>query len=179
MITKVISGFQTGADIGGIKAAHKLGIATGGWMPQGFRTQDGPKREYAKLYGALEHVSFGYEHRTEENVKMADATIRIARDLESPGEKCTLRAIKKHNKLYWDVDFGSNRPIGVRQLGKLIFANGCTTLNIAGNSQKTWRAAEFFAEQYCSRLFIYLMGMKDGWDSLKESSIEPHDGVAR
>ena len=52
-IKKIISGFQTGADIGGILAAKRLGLETGGTMPKGFRTEDGPRPEFAELYGAV------------------------------------------------------------------------------------------------------------------------------
>jgi len=93
LITIVNSGFQTGADIAGIRAAHKLGIATAGWMPFGWRTQDGPKPEYDAMYGAKQHESHDYPPRTENNVKMADATLRFASNFDSPGEKCTLKKL--------------------------------------------------------------------------------------
>jgi hypothetical protein len=103
MIEKIISGGQTGADIGGILAAVDKGIATGGCMPNGWKTQDGPKPEYAALYGMKEHASSYYPPRTFENARDSDATIRIACDLNSSGEKCTLKAIKQYNKIHFDV----------------------------------------------------------------------------
>ena len=36
MLSRIISGGQTGADEGGLMAAALLGIPTGGWMPRGF-----------------------------------------------------------------------------------------------------------------------------------------------
>jgi hypothetical protein len=39
LVTKVISGGQSGADLGGLRAAKVLGIQTGGSMPKGFLTR--------------------------------------------------------------------------------------------------------------------------------------------
>jgi hypothetical protein len=53
MLDKTISGGQTGADQAAWRAAKAHAIATGGWMPKGFLTEDGPRPEFAELYGAL------------------------------------------------------------------------------------------------------------------------------
>ena len=87
---KLISGGQTGADISGVRAAKAKGYATGGILPRGFRTQIGPKPEYALEYGMTEHSSWSYAPRTFENVKNADGTIRIAKYFESAGEALTV-----------------------------------------------------------------------------------------
>ena len=42
MLECIISGGQTGADQGGLLAARKSGIQTGGWCPLGWRTELGP-----------------------------------------------------------------------------------------------------------------------------------------
>jgi hypothetical protein len=36
MLTRVVSGDQTGADQGGLRAARAAGIPTGGWAPKGW-----------------------------------------------------------------------------------------------------------------------------------------------
>ena len=41
MITKIISGGQTGADQAALDIAMKLGISHGGWMPKGRLTEAG------------------------------------------------------------------------------------------------------------------------------------------
>ena len=61
---KVISGGQTGADQAGLIAAEKAGITTGGWMPKGFRTLDGPNPGLAARFGLREHPSEEYPPRT-------------------------------------------------------------------------------------------------------------------
>ena len=42
MIKKIISGGQTGADIGAIDAALKYSFPYGGWIPKGRLTENGP-----------------------------------------------------------------------------------------------------------------------------------------
>ena len=41
MITKIISGGQTGADRGGLDVAIRHGIPHGGWCPKGRKAEDG------------------------------------------------------------------------------------------------------------------------------------------
>ena len=80
MLEKIISGGQTGADQGGLMGAKKSGITTGGWMPNGWKTQNGPDPKTAKFFKMSEHSSDKYPPRTFANIKEADATIRIAKN---------------------------------------------------------------------------------------------------
>lgn len=41
-LIKIVTGGQTGADQGALLAARAAGIATGGWAPLGWMTEDGP-----------------------------------------------------------------------------------------------------------------------------------------
>jgi hypothetical protein len=75
MIKLVISGGQSGADQAGWRAAEACGIATGGWMPAGFLTEDGPRPEFAELYGALEMPTDSYPERTLQNVRDSDGAV--------------------------------------------------------------------------------------------------------
>lgn len=50
MIEKVISGGQTGADVGGVLAARLHHIKTGGWMPKGWKTLNGARLTRRKVY---------------------------------------------------------------------------------------------------------------------------------
>jgi hypothetical protein len=55
-LQKVISGGQTGTDQADLIAVTRFGIATGGWMPRGFQTADGPNLQLAERYGLREHT---------------------------------------------------------------------------------------------------------------------------
>jgi len=130
----VISGGQIGADIAGLRAAKHVGLKTGGNMPNRFMALDGLHPEYAKLYGMVDD-SAGYKSRTFKNVGQSDATIRLATNFSSRGELCTLNAIKRYDKPYYDVDMVNyNRYIGPDDIVDFIIYNQVTTLNIAGNA---------------------------------------------
>jgi hypothetical protein len=62
-------------------------------MPLGYLTEEGPRPEFAELYGAREMATADYRARTEENVRRSDATVWF-RTTATPGAKATLRAVK-------------------------------------------------------------------------------------
>lgn len=142
IVIKVISGGQIGADIAGLRLAKRLGIETGGWMPMGFKTLVGNKPEYQAEYNLVDCNTEDYPTRTEYNVKDSDGTVRFAYDFESPGERCTLKAIKKYSKPYFDVllyGMPSNHYYTVQapeELAEWIFDNGINVLNVAGNANQ-------------------------------------------
>lgn len=90
MIEKVVSGGQAGVDVAAWDAAVICGIPTGGWMPRGFLTEEGPRPEYAAIYGAREHPIASYPPRTRDNVRMADLTL-VMGDVTSPGSILAFR----------------------------------------------------------------------------------------
>lgn len=108
-ITKVISGFQTGADIGGIRAAASLGIPTGGLMPKGWRTERGPKPEYAELYGAEEDDSEAYPPRTRKNLLSAHGTLLIGR-VDEFGTGLTKKLCDKYHRSVLHVLYNWKPP---------------------------------------------------------------------
>lgn len=87
----IISGGQTGADMGGLQGAEACDIMTGGIAPKGWRTENGPYPELAK-YGLIEHNNDHYDDRTLANIHLANAVLLIAADFDSPGTKLTKNA---------------------------------------------------------------------------------------
>lgn len=139
VLDRIISGGQTGADQAGLAAARYCGLKTGGFAPKGWKTSSGPQPKL-KEYNLVEHSSENYKERTWSNVNASDATLRLAKDFSSAGERCTLNAIKKFNKPYLDIEI----PISTEKEEYLIKTVVCwlkrhkvKTLNIAGNSEKT------------------------------------------
>ncbi|HKB54559.1 MAG TPA: putative molybdenum carrier protein [Ramlibacter sp.] len=75
----VYSGGQTGVDICALRAAHRLGMRTGGFAPAGFMTCAGPNPELGALYG-LQELRAGpdaYPARSRANVDAADAVLAL------------------------------------------------------------------------------------------------------
>ena len=73
---KIVSGGQTGVDRGALQAAMDLGLDWGGWVPKGWRAENGtiPPLYRAKMQ---EHASANYLVRTRRNVIDSHATLII------------------------------------------------------------------------------------------------------
>jgi hypothetical protein len=170
LVAIVRSGGQEGVDVAGVRAAKRAGYATGGVMPKGFRTLAGPRPEYAELFGMTEHSSSDWGPRTDENVRTADFTLRVAENLCSPGERRTLAAIDKFKKPH--ADFRLTRVRGELHLYDVMApakASGAIqalahhlgrpiVLNVAGNSERTAPGIEAYAEELLYGFFCALRG---------------------
>jgi hypothetical protein len=152
MLDRVISGGQTGADQGGWRAARAAGLATGGWMPQGFLTEAGPRPEFAELFGAAELPGGGYPERTRANARDSDATAWFG-DPESPGGRTTLRACAGFGKPVYLVDGVPTQPAEVTAW---IEAEGVRVLNVAGNRESTEPGIGERAERFLVAAFRQL-----------------------
>lgn len=154
VLETIVSGGQTGADFGALKAGKRLGLETGGWAPKGWMTQDGPA-PWLVDYGLEEHPQEGYPPRTFSNVKDSDGTVRFAKNFLSPGEMCTLKAIKRYEKPYFDFHWWNFQRgnWGFHFHAKTDFLawldeNQIKTLNVAGNSEKTAKGIGKAVEEF-------------------------------
>ncbi|MBN9118591.1 MAG: hypothetical protein J0I06_05465 [Planctomycetes bacterium] len=151
LLERVISGGQTGADRAALVAAKAAGLATGGWMPKGFRAQDGPRPEFAELYGIREHASDRYPPRTALNVKGADATLRFATDWDSPGEVLTRRMCERYCRPQLEVTPGG--PIAPADVVDWLVRNKVRVLNVAGNAERTSPGITAFVTEFLGEVF--------------------------
>jgi len=131
-IKKIISGGQTGADIGGLVGARRAGIATGGYCPNGYKTEKGSQPILAD-YGLIEHDSSDYAPRTIANVKLADATIVFCTDAHSPGTEKTLSAIAQYNKPHLTIS--PFQPGVENRIVAFINQHQPVIINIAGHRE--------------------------------------------
>ena len=74
IVSKIVSGGQSGADRGGLDAALALNIPIGGWAPRGWLAEDGVIPERYRVH-MQETQSRDYPERTRLNVRDSDATI--------------------------------------------------------------------------------------------------------
>lgn len=83
-IVRIISGGQTGADMGGLLAAEHLNLATGGTAPLGYRNSRGRDDTLRTRFGLKEltvpkdkHISLAqmYAQRSMENINNSDGTL--------------------------------------------------------------------------------------------------------
>lgn len=76
LITKIISGAQTGADRAALDFAIEVGIPYGGWIPKGRKAEDGSVPE---RYDQLQEMpTASYPARTEKNIFESLGTLIIS-----------------------------------------------------------------------------------------------------
>jgi hypothetical protein len=165
---KIISGFQSGADIAGIKAARMVGFETGGMIPKGWLTEYGPRPEYGPMYGATEHSSDRYPPRTYFNVKNSDATILFVSTRAKSERGCDLTkkacAELKKPALVIPVWSRTEPVISPVALAEKVRHHGFKVLNVAGSRGssdpgepgKYWTGIEGFTFSFCLALFEIL-----------------------
>lgn len=102
MISKIVSGAQTGVDRGALDAAIEASCPYGGWIPKGRRSEDsGVPARYTAL---VESSSANYLKRTEQDVVDSDATLIFCYGEPTGGTLRTVEFCKKHNRPYWVDD---------------------------------------------------------------------------
>ena len=132
MLDKIISGGQSVADQAGWRAARTFGISSGGWMPKGFLTEDGPHPEFADQYGAAELTAESDTARTQRNVQDSDATLWFGVTTTSRAQE-TVGACQRFAKPCMPVYPGASfEPC---QVAAWITENRIGTLNVAGNRE--------------------------------------------
>lgn len=143
MITKIISGGQTGADQGGLLAGLFLGLTTGGWAERSWKTEDGTDRELLESYGLKPCAFPGYGPRTAKNVADSDGTVLFGMTdsvgsfktqqccLEQKKPILMLRWYSKHPTGWEIVSFKTRKDLMLEWIERC----GIRTLNVAGNRE--------------------------------------------
>jgi hypothetical protein len=156
-LTKVISGGQTGVDQAALSAARDADLETGGWAPEGWKTKRGSESVKLREFGLKELKGKGYRGRTWANVDMADATLCIARNFDSPGMKCTQNAIEHFGRPYCHVELRDYwRPRIAYEVYCWLRNQQVGVLNVAGNSEPKGRDDIFHASYH---LLLILFNM--------------------
>ncbi len=130
MLQKIISGGQTGADRGALDAAISLGIAHGGWLPKGRKTENGA---LPSGYNLKETDSGHYASRTQQNVLDSDGTLIISHGRLTGGSALTRALAQQHlrpclhaNMSRWSV------ATAAHQIVQWIKHHHISVLNVAG-----------------------------------------------
>ena len=130
MLSKIISGGQTGADRAALDWAIKRGIPHGGWCPKGHRAEDGTIDRH---YNLVETPSDDYSQRTEWNVRDSDATavFSILRELRG-GSLLTIELAEQYNKPVIHLCKEDGQANHAQELRSFIEKFGISVLNVAG-----------------------------------------------
>lgn len=109
ILSKIISGGQTGVDRAALDVALELDFPCGGWCPKGRLSEDGP---IPSKYPLREMPSPKYPVRTEKNIRESDGTLVLTLGPVTGGTALTVKLAGKHRKpclvidLSYDTDPG-------------------------------------------------------------------------
>jgi len=95
---KIIAGGQTGADLGALLAAYDVGLHTGGYAYKGYRNENGYADKRLQQQLGLIDKQLSYKQRTQSNIVTSDATLIIAKYLQSVGTALMLQYVVRYNK---------------------------------------------------------------------------------
>jgi putative molybdenum carrier protein len=130
IITKIVSGGQTGVDRAALDFAIANGIEHGGWCPLGRLAEDGT---IPPCYRLKEIPNASYSERTERNVLDSDGTLIFARGLPlSEGTLFTQDCARKHGKPYLVVYELEGLEKASRVTAAFLSAQEIRVLNVAG-----------------------------------------------
>lgn len=130
MITKIISGGQTGVDRAALDFAIRHNIPYGGWLPKGRITEEGPLDE---KYQLQEMPTGDYSKRTKKNVLDSDGTLIVSHGKLTGGSALTEYLAETHHKPCIHIDL---TVLSIREsasvVNKWVQRNQIRVLNVAG-----------------------------------------------
>jgi hypothetical protein len=154
MIEKVITGGQSGAEQEAWAAARRAGVATGGYMPRGFATEDGPNPRLGALYGAIE-FPLDEATRFRANLRRADALLWLGDPLSDDGG-AAIAACRELGKPFLTAEPGAT-PVSDVVSWLIVFE--VKTLTIAGSPAS--RAPDL-GPRVARFVDLVLAGVRDG-----------------
>jgi hypothetical protein len=127
-------------------------------MPLGFLTEDGPRPEFAALYGARETSTADYKQRTEANVRDSGLTIWLGHS-DSPGWRATEWACRGLNIPLLVVLPG--QEVKPSEIAERIVSSRAKVLNVAGNRESRSPRIGAKAEAFLVAVFRRVLELPD------------------
>lgn len=156
MLTKIISGGQTGADRAALDACLESGFPCGGYCPAGRLAEDGV---IAAAYPVRELAGAGYPQRTRENVRISDGTAIFYESEPHGGTEQTLLFCAREGKPYRLIDISlCDVDSAAAALRRFISRHDLSTLNVAGPRQSACPDIHDFVRAAVRRLLSELTG---------------------
>ena len=168
LLSRIVSGGQTGVDRAALDAAIAAGIETGGWCPRDRRCEDGIIPAH---YPLRETASRSYAVRTEWNVRDSNGTLILVLDRISSGTRLTVDSAKAQSQpLRIEYLIPEARPgllneevaleRRVAEVADWIRREQIQTLNIAGPRGSSRQDVYSKALEFLEALFAALSGSK-------------------
>lgn len=158
-LIKIISGGQTGADLGALIGAQKIGLKTGGTAPPGWWSGGKNQRELLQRFGLVEGEPDEkiYPKRSMKNVDDADGTVAILLG-NSIGTMKTIGYCQNHKWSYpvyeardyykphliiSNLNISSNAYL----LDRFVDYNNIKILNVAGHRESSFPGIQIFTSE--------------------------------
>lgn len=153
---KIVSGGQSGVDRAALDLALRLGVAHGGWCPNGRGAEDGV---IADRYNLKETPLADTAQRTEWNVRDSDGTLIVSKGQPKDGTPLTEQCAHKYGKPLFSVDLLV--PVDTKQQQQFeswLKENKIKVLNIAG-PRESFDPGHIYAD--AQRTLLALFGVGD------------------
>ena len=152
MVSKIISGGQTGVDTAALVFAKAHTIAYGGWVPKGRINELG--RISDRFTGLAEAHDAVPDTRTRLNVGSADATL-IIRDgsQKSPGTSATVRFAEEMGRPWLEVQLSNGPQVCAPKIAAWLSDVRPVVLNVAGPRESEAPGIQDKAEQLLAMVF--------------------------
>lgn len=150
LLTRIVSGGQTGVDRGALDAALERDFPCGGHCPAGRKAEDGP---ISDRYPLVALDAGGYRERTVRNVVDSDATLILYWSVLEGGTEQTMLHCVRRQKPYKLIDASVVEPGQAAALARaFVELNGIRVLNVAGPRESRWSGAHAYAREAISGL---------------------------
>ena len=146
MLTKIVSGGQTGADRAGLDVGRERGLQLGGWCPKGRKAEDG---SIPLEYPLKETDSAEYPLRTRLNVRDSDGTLGLMRTKLGRGSRLTVDHAKKIHKPVLVVDLDGGADVAATR--HWLLDSKIAVLNVTG-SREGWGRIYVAAIEFLRRV---------------------------
>lgn len=136
ILQKVISGGQTGVDLGALFAARDCGLITGGHAAKGFLNENGHVDKGSQISLGLQDLNLTYSQRTLRNIQTSIKTLIIFQNILSSGTQLTYKYTENENKPCFLFHMTYDQGLYTAQKHNLLlFLEDAATLNVAGNRE--------------------------------------------
>lgn len=146
-IRQIISGGQTGADIGGLRAARVLGLHTGGEAPRYYMNEQG-RQPWLRDFDLIEGKSASYPSRTRVNVLQSDGTVIFTPLPMGRGSRLTFSLCVRFHKPHFVVSMYDLQASRTYEFLYWLKLRKIVILNVAGSRESSWPGMEKLVESY-------------------------------
>ena len=158
---KIVSGAQTGVDQGGLHAAIDLGIEWGGWVPKGWRTENGTVGQLFRPK-MREHASANYLGRTRRNVADSNATLIVTNTYPLTGGTLKTRYFcQEIMRPHFVISLGEDDAVGkVRRWLRQFMQTEHPTpfvLNVAGPRESKARGIQKRTRKFLTEVLLGML----------------------